>query len=230
MFSLEDHNGELGAVVVAAGSSERMGGMDKMRCKLLGKPVLSYSLATLEGCPLVKEVVLVVSKDNLPWSNILIKELDCKKVVAIIEGGERRQDSVKLGLSHISDSRWVLVHDGARPCIESGLVERGFETAQKTGAAVCAIPLNDTIKVVGGDFNIIRTLPSGDLWAAQTPQVFSRSILEEAHQKVLELVRDDSAMVENIGNAVSVFMGSYLNVKITIPEDIILAEAILGAR
>ncbi len=220
----------VGAIVVAAGASRRMGGRDKVFLPLLGKPLISYTLQALHASPQVDAIVLVLAQHNIADGRRLVRQGGFYKVRDICTGGQRRQDSVRCGLERLADMHWVLVHDGARPCIDASLVERGLRHAAETGAATAAVPVKDTIKLAGADLLVDRTLPRDQLWAVQTPQVFLRALLAEAHQRVAEDVTDDAAMVERIGGKVRLFMGSYENIKVTTPEDVAIAEALLRAR
>ncbi|MBM3944622.1 MAG: 2-C-methyl-D-erythritol 4-phosphate cytidylyltransferase, partial [SAR202 cluster bacterium] len=140
------------------------------------------------------------------------------------------QDSVRNGLAAVTESDWVVIHDGARPCVDTATLERGLAAARETGAAIAAVPVKDTIKVVDSR-NTVVTTPSRDtLWAVQTPQVFRTRLLIEAHDAVRDDVTDDASMVERNGGVVKVFMGSYDNIKVTTPEDLAIAEAFLSRK
>ena len=220
----------VGAVVVAAGESRRMEGIDKVFVTLMHRPLISYSLEVLNDCPHVDSIVLVLSRDNLDPGRRLVEEYGWHKVSDITVGGARRQDSVRSGLRQLIDVDWVLVHDGARPCLTPDLVARGLGEARRTGAATAAVPVKDTVKLATEDLVVTETLPRERLWSVQTPQVFQRSLLAEAHERVPDDVTDDAAMVERIGGTVRLFHGSYDNIKVTTAQDIAIAEAILGGR
>ncbi len=220
----------VGAVVVAAGSSRRMEGVDKVFAPLAGKALLAHVLRVFQDCPLVDEVVVVVGAAGLERGRELVKTEGFSKVVALCLGGERRQDSVAQGLRQLGDCRWVVIHDGARPCVTADLIERGLDEAGQTGAAVAAVPVKETLKVVDEELVIRDTPKRGNLWLAQTPQVFRFDIMIQAHQRVKDEVTDDAAMAEALGHRVRVYMGSYGNVKVTTPEDLALAEIILRER
>ena len=220
----------VGAVVVAAGSSRRMEGVDKMFAPLAGKALLAHVLRVFQDCPLVDEVVVVVGAAGLERGRELVKTEGFSKVVALCLGGERRQDSVAHGLRQLEDCRWVVIHDGARPCVTADLIERGLDEAGQTGAAIPAVPLKETLKVVDEELVIRDTPKRGNLWLAQTPQVFRFDIMIQAHQRVKYEVTDDAAMAEALGHRVRLYMGSYGNVKVTTPEDLALAEIILRER
>ena len=220
----------VGAIIVAAGQSRRMGGADKMFAKVNCKPVLWYSLQALQACPSVDAICLVLHSSNLERGRALVAESRCSKVVAVCPGGERRQDSVRRGLEALPRCEWVLVHDGARPCLDQGILERGLVAVKTTGAAVAAVPVKDTIKEAAADGVVMRTLPRESLWAVQTPQVFRYDALVRAHREVSLDVTDDAAMVEALGGKVVVFQGAYTNIKVTTPEDLAVVEMFLKGR
>ena len=219
-----------GVIVVAAGDSRRMAGVDKIFVPLMGRPLISYSLEVLQGAPQVRAIVLVLADHNLERGRTLVEENGWHKVGDVCRGGERRQDSVRRGLGRLPDSEWIIVHDGARPFIDLDLVARGLKEAGYTGAAVAAVPVKDTIKSANAELQVTQTLPRDGLWAVQTPQVFRRQMLDEAHRHIDEEVADDASMVERAGGKVRIFMGSYYNIKVTTPEDVPVAEAILTSR
>jgi 2-C-methyl-D-erythritol 4-phosphate cytidylyltransferase len=137
---------KVGAIIVAAGSSSRMGGIDKMFAPLEGKPVLARVVDVFERAPSVDRIAVTLNAKNIAQGQALAASEDWQKVDAIIPGGARRQDSVKEGLAHLADCRWIIIHDGARPLLSVELVEAGLEAAQETGAAICAVAVADTIK------------------------------------------------------------------------------------
>ena len=220
----------VGAIVVAAGESRRMRAVDKTFAPLMGEPLVAHSLRAFEDSPDVDVVVLVLSARNIELGRHLIDERGWRKVVDVCVGGARRQDSVRIGLERLGDVEWVVVHDGARPFVDEAMITRGLAEANETGAAIAAVPVADTIKTAGGDGLVSGTIPREGLWAAQTPQVFRRELLAEAHRLVAEEVTDDAAMVERVGGKVRLFMGSADNVKVTMPEDLTVAEGIMHAR
>ena len=147
---------------------------------------------------------------------------------AVVAGGERRQDSVRAGLDDLGETDWTIVHDGARPCVTPDIFETGLAEARKTGAAIAGVPVKDTIKAVDGDANVTGTPDRKTLWAVHTPQVFSTELLRRAHDDVKDDVTDDASMVEQIGGAVRVFIDSHANIKVTTPEDLAIAEALMA--
>ncbi|MBI2936476.1 MAG: 2-C-methyl-D-erythritol 4-phosphate cytidylyltransferase, partial [Chloroflexi bacterium] len=215
--------GKVSAILVSAGESRRMGAIDKTFALLLGQPLIAHTVQAFEACPLVDEIVLVLAKDKLEQGHRLTKERGWRKVRKVCAGGARRQDSVLQGLAQVSSPRWVIIHDGARPCVTPGLVLRGLDAALETGAAVAAIPVQDTIKVVRHDQVVVETPPRDQLHAVQTPQVFLRELLEEAYRGEVPFVTDDATLLERRGHLVRVFCGAPWNLKVTVPEDLILA-------
>jgi len=218
-----DSQQQAGVVIVAAGSSRRMGGVDKVFALLEGKPLLGRVISVFQRCNLIDQIVMVVGKQNLGKCQQLVTEQGWSKVTDVCAGGRRRQDSVVAGLSRLSHCQWVVIHDGARPLVTEGLIERGLEAARETGAAVAAVPVTDTIKVAGEDRIVRETPPRGDLWAVQTPQVFRFDIITEAYRRVEAEVTDDASLVEQLGYKIKLYMGSYDNIKITTPDDLALA-------
>lgn len=216
--------------MVAAGNSSRMGGVDKIFEPVMGFPLITYSLDQLEAFSPVTEVVLVLDESSLDRGWELVRQRQYGKVSRISPGGARRQDSVRSGLKSLTACQWVIVHDGARPCLDHQMLLRGLAAAEETGAAVAGVPVKDTIKVVSEGGLIVDTPDRAGLWAAQTPQIFRYSLLWAAHQKIGQQVTDDAAMVESLGHSVKMFLGSYENLKVTTPEDLALAEAILQSR
>jgi len=219
-----DNEQQVGAVIVAAGWSQRMGGVDKMLALLGGKPVLAWAVDVFQQCKLIDRIVVVVSKQSLGRCQRLVAERGWSKVTDVCVGGRRRQDSVAAGLGQLNRCQWVIIHDGARPLVTEGLIEQGLKVAGETGAAIAVVPVTDTIKVAGDDRVVQQTLPRGNLWAVQTPQVFRFDIITEAYHQVKAEVTDDASLVEQLDYKVKLYMGSYDNIKITTPDDLALAE------
>jgi 2-C-methyl-D-erythritol 4-phosphate cytidylyltransferase/2-C-methyl-D-erythritol 2,4-cyclodiphosphate synthase len=218
---------KVGAIIVAAGKSERMGGVEKIFALIDGKPLLAHSVETFQQSPTVDSIVIVLAKDKVGIGLDLARKYHWSKVVAVCPGGTRRQDSVSEGFKHLGKVDWVMIHDGARPCVTQDIIERGLEAARESDAAIPAMPVADTIKVVSSDSYVKDTPPRDKLWSVQTPQVFRFDIISEAHRKAKGNVTDDASMVESLGHKVKVFKGSYTNIKVTTPEDLIITEAII---
>ena len=227
------------AIVPAAGQGSRLGGMDKVFSPLAGRPLLAYCLGALQGSPLVDEVVLVLRDPERGWR--LVEGEGFYKVKSICPGGPRRQDSVREGLKHVPDCDlviihdvarcdFVLIHDGARPFLTGKLIADGIEAARQTGAAVAAVPVTETVKVAGQDGLVEATLPRASLFTVQTPQVFRFDILRKAYENSAGDVTDDASLVEGLGIKVRLYPGSYDNIKMTNPEDLVLAEVLIKRR
>jgi 2-C-methyl-D-erythritol 4-phosphate cytidylyltransferase len=221
---------KVGAVVVGAGKGERMGGIDKMFMPLEDRLVLSRTINVFELSPYVDQVVVVLNVGSLERGKRLLVDEKWQKVAHVVSGGLRRQDSVKAGLALLQDCCWVIIHDGARPLVPIELVETGLLAAQETGAAICAVPVVDTIKLADDNDFVIETLDRSRLWAVQTPQVFGFDIINQAHRLCANDATDDAAMVEQAGYRVKFYMGSYDNIKLTTPVDMDLAEALIRRR
>ena len=221
---------KVGAIVVAAGESKRMVNADKIFVPLMGQPLIAYCLKALHDSPQVEAIVLVMSSHNVKQGRQLVEANGWHKIIGVCLGGNLRQDSVRIGLERLVDADWMIVHDGARPFIDGDMIARGLREAAHTGAATAAVPVKDTIKSADAEMFVTNTFERNTLWSAQTPQVFRRQLLVEAHERVTEDVTDDASMIERIGGKVRLFMGSYSNIKVTTPEDLPMAEAILNAR
>ena len=219
-----------GAVIVAAGSSERMGGTDKMFAVLDGKPVLARVIEVFQACDRIGDIVVVLNQQNLEEGKRLVSEGKWSKIKDVCEGGKRRQDSVLNGLNCLGECDWVVIHDGARPLVTTELIENGLDTAEETGAAIAAVPVTDTIKMAADNLTIQGTPPRQSLWAAQTPQVFRYDIITNAYRKLKYEVTDDARAVELMGGSVRIYHGSNDNIKITLPEDLAVAEILLKKR
>ena len=225
----------VGAVVVAAGSGNRMGGVDKIFFPIAGNPVLAHVLDQMEAFPPLGYISVVVGAENVETCRALIAGRGYRKIAGVCAGGARRQDSVRLGLeclSRLPAISWVIVHDGARPCLDQAVLQRGLNAARESesGAAVAGVPVKDTIKIVSPQGLVEETPNREGLWAAQTPQVFRYSLLSEAHSQWQDNVTDDAAMVEKLGHRVKMFLGSYENLKITTHEDLAIADLLLRQR
>ena len=219
----------VGAVIVAAGRSSRMGGVDKTFAPILGRPLVAHTLDRFESSSLIDEIVLVLAEDSLEQGRKLVEERRYSKVSHVCAGGLRRQDSVRNGLELLSLCDWVMVHDGARPCLDDAMLQRGLDAAAECGSAVAGVPVKDTIKLVTPDQMVSETPDRSRLWAAQTPQVFRYDLLLEAHQTCTQDITDDAAMVESLGHPVKMFLGAYENIKVTTADDLVIAEAFLRA-
>lgn len=220
-----------GAVIVAAGSASRMGGIDKVMAPLGGEPMILRTVRAFEDCETVKEIVIVTRKDLMgPIAELCSR---FTKIRSVVQGGSSRQESVKLGLLAFSkEVRLAAVHDGARPLVSGELIDKVIRAAHSYGAAAPAIPVKDTIKVFEGGF-IAATPDRSTLRAVQTPQVMDRDLLlgalEKAEQEGIALT-DDCSAVERIGMRVRLVEGEERNLKVTTPLDLKIAELLLEEK
>ena len=220
-----------GAVIVAAGSASRMGGIDKVMAPLGGEPMILRTVRAFEDCEAVKEIVIVTRQDLMGPIAELCSGFT--KIRSIVQGGSSRQESVKLGLLAFSkEVRLAAVHDGARPLVSGELIDKVIRAAHSYGAAAPAIPVKDTIKVFEGGF-IAATPDRSTLRAVQTPQVMDRDLLlgalEKAEQEGIALT-DDCSAVEHIGMRVRLVEGEERNLKVTTPLDLKIAELLLEEK
>jgi len=217
------------AIVVGAGSGSRMGA-EKTFLNLVGRPVIAWPVEVLQHNKNISEIVLVLHNNNADEGKSLAAERGWSKVKRVCAGGKLRQDSVKKGLESIGDCELVLVHDAARPFLTDKLIDEGIVAARSAGSAAAAVPVKDTIKQVDDDRMVVATLPRSRLMAVQTPQVFRLNILKDAYASLDGEVTDDAAAVERIGLKVKLYPGDYDNIKITTPEDLVLAAIIAERR
>ena len=220
-----------GAVIVAAGNASRMGGIDKILAPIGGEPLIVHTVRQVQNCDAIREIVVVTREDLVTRLMGMCANLD--KVKMVVTGGKSRQESVKLGLNALSDKvKLAAIHDGARPLITWQVIDRAVRAANSYGAAAPAIPVKDTIKVVGG--GIVKETPERkNLYAVQTPQVFDLALLRAALQKAEEeeaAITDDCSAVERMGMSVKIVEGDERNLKITTPMDLAVARMLLEER
>lgn len=230
------------AIVLAAGQGKRMNAsVPKQYLLIKEKPILYYTLKTFENS-FVDEIILVVAEGEEDYCRKnFVEEYNFTKITAIIAGGRERYHSVYQALSYISSTQkeesFVFVHDGARPFVSEAILQRTYEAAECKGACVVAVPVKDTIKIVGKEGMVQSTPDRAALWSVQTPQAFVYSKLKTAYDKMMEqeqrgqlniTVTDDAMVMETFGDIpVCVVEGSYENIKITTPDDLVFAEQIL---
>jgi 2-C-methyl-D-erythritol 4-phosphate cytidylyltransferase len=223
----------LTAIVVAGGSSQRMG-YDKLLVKLAGKPVVTHALAAFEEAPSVSNIILVGRAERLSDYEKAVEAEGFAKISAVIPGGARRQDSVRCGLLQLDPAAgFVAVHDAARALVGPDLIERIFQLASAHGGAASASPVIDTLKRVDDARFVTGGVERNNLFAVQTPQIFSRPLLEKAYEAVFAKgieVTDEISAVERIGGRVALLPNEEPNFKITYPADLALAEFILQQR
>lgn len=217
-----------GAVIVAAGSASRMGGIDKVMASLGGTPMVARTAAAFQNCDAIAEIVIVTRPDLIRPISALCAGMD--KVRAVVAGGSSRQESVWLGLNALSeDIQLAAIHDGARPLVSNLVIDRTVRAANSYGAAAPAVPVKDTIKVVKGGL-VENTPERATLQAVQTPQVFDFDLLRGALKQAEEekaAVTDDCSAVERLGMKVKIVEGDERNLKVTTPMDLKIAEMLL---
>ena len=217
-----------GAVIVAAGTASRMGGIDKVMAELKGEPMIVRTVRTFQNCDAISEIVIVTRPDLILPITALTREMP--KVKAVVAGGKSRQESVNLGLNALSDKvKLAAIQDGARPLITWQVIDRVVRAAHTYGAAIPCVPVKDTIKV--GNGGVVKETPDrATLFAAQTPQVFDFDLLRGALKKAEQddyAVTDDASAVENLGMKVKIVEGDERNIKVTTPMDLKIAEMLL---
>ncbi len=231
--------GKTVAIVLAAGRGKRMqSDVAKQYLLVKGKPVLYYSLKAFEDSA-VDEIILVTAESEISYcKEEIVKQYGFEKVSKIVAGGKERYHSVYSGLKACEDTDIVLIHDGARPFADNDIIERNINMVKEYGACVTGMPVKDTIKIADEN-GFVKETPRRDLiWAIQTPQTFRYELIKKSYDLFFEneeenckrySVTDDSMMAEIFGGLkVKLVEGSYNNVKITTPEDMMLAEIILG--
>jgi 2-C-methyl-D-erythritol 4-phosphate cytidylyltransferase len=239
------------AILVAAGTGSRMGTqtVPKQFLCVCGVPILGHTLKKFSDSAPVDQIILVVRDEDRVLCENIIKENGIKKIAAIVKGGKERQDSVFHGLQHAHPhTDVVLIHDAVRMFVTEKIITRSIRDARQYGASVTAVPVKDTIKQVGtipiersepkvqrilahdGDLFVVKTLERNALWQVQTPQAFQYHLIYAFHQKALELGihgTDDAMLAEHFRHPVKIVPGSYRNIKITTPDDLLIAQAFL---
>ena len=221
------------AVIVSAGRGHRFpGGKKKQFLSLAGKPILCYALDSFEGCPSIDLIHLVVGEEDMEYTlREIVEPYQYRKIAQVVPGGEQRQDSVKMGIDTLGpEIDLVAIHDGVRPFVTREMIEGSLQEARQFKACVVAVPVKETIKRVGPGRVVLKTLDRESLWQIQTPQTFQLPVFQKALRQA-EADRfvgtDDASLVERIGVEVHILPGSYDNIKITTPEDLIWAHLIL---
>jgi 2-C-methyl-D-erythritol 4-phosphate cytidylyltransferase len=241
------------AIIVAGGQGRRMG-QPKQFLKINGKPMLEWTVAAYQACLLIDGIILVIAPDQFKAA----RKIKAKKIINIVAGGRERQDSVWNGLDLLPEScEIVAIHDGARPAVTKEIIDKSIREAKQHGAAIVAVPIKDTIKMTndedemknashresvissarGGKLKIKnegvtikKTVDRKSLWAAQTPQTFRVGIIRQAYVRLKGKATDDAMAVEKLGLPVRIVVGSYDNIKVTTPADLVMMGAILKKR
>lgn len=224
------------ALIPAAGMGKRMGAsINKQYLQLHGMPIVARTISVFEQSPLIDAIYLVIPSEEIPYCReYIVEAYGYTKVAGIIPGGKERQNSVMNGLRALRDSvdddDVVLIHDGVRPLITGELIAESIRTARTNDGALVAVPCKDTIKTVRSGL-VVDTPPRESLWQAQTPQTFCFGRIFNAHQSAEAagfIGTDDASLIERTGGDVRIIQGDYRNIKITTPEDLLLAEAFLA--
>jgi 2-C-methyl-D-erythritol 4-phosphate cytidylyltransferase len=223
----------LTAIIVAAGDSRRMG-FDKLFATIAGRPVIAHTIHGFERANCVDEIIVVAREDRHGEIKTVVRDENFKKIRSIIPGGKHRQDSVRAGLDHLdAATKYVAVHDAARPLITAEQIESVFEQCRVHAAASLAEPISDTLKYANNEFFVTSPVDRHQLFAMQTPQVFERRLIEDAYRAVYAenaSVTDEVSAVERLGRKVILVPNKDLNFKITYPRDLALAEFVLKQR
>ncbi len=228
------------AVILAAGSGKRMGSSTKKQYMLMkDRPIIYYALKIFQES-FIDEIVLVVAPGDQEYcKKEIVEKYGFDKVIQIVEGGKERYHSVAVGLDCIKECGYVFIHDGARPMVTEEILERALSCVKEYRACAVGMPVKDTIKIADEAGNIVSTPNRNLVWMVQTPQVFDYYLIKDAYHKLISqeeklqrkgiAVTDDAMVVETLtGHSVKLVQGSYENIKITTPEDILIAENFLG--
>ena len=222
------------AIVLAAGQGKRMNSkVQKQFLLIKGKPVLYYSLSCFQNSREIEEIIVVTGNDSINFcKQEIIEAYGFSKVKAVIAGGRERYDSVYAGLCACEDSDYVFIHDGAGPFLTEDMIRRGKEAVLASGACVIGMPSKDTIKIADENGMVASTPSRSLVWNIQTPQIFSYTAIREAYERARQQnmadITDDAMVMERFGNMkIKLVEGSYENIKITTPEDILVAKKIL---
>ncbi|MCF8012107.1 MAG: 2-C-methyl-D-erythritol 4-phosphate cytidylyltransferase [Clostridiales bacterium] len=227
--------GKAAAIITAAGKSRRMGtGVNKQLLSLCGKPVLEHAINALTSASSIAGVFLVVKPGEVSFFEKWSSDIFGTLISGVVPGGETRQDSVRKGVESLSpDTELVVIHDGARPLVEAGSIDKLVNCAETDGAATLGVPVKETVKKTSPSSYVLETVSREDLWLVQTPQAFRYEMICNAHKNAVKLGikgTDDAGLVEAYGCPVKMLQGLYSNIKITTPEDILVAEAFISQK
>jgi 2-C-methyl-D-erythritol 4-phosphate cytidylyltransferase len=222
------------AIIVAAGSSRRMG-FDKIFAPLHGKPVLYWSIAAFQNCADVADIVVVTREDMIAEVRKLAAEAKLTKLQTVVPGGSERHLSVWAGLQAVrgDDCELVAIHDGARPLVTPTLISDCISLARKKGAVSCAAQIPDTVKRASYELVVTDSVERSGLWAMQTPQIFSAALILQAYASLMthnEVVTDEVSAIQKLGKRVSLLQNDDYNFKITFPRDLSMAEQVIDMR
>lgn len=216
------------AILVAAGSATRMGGIDKVMAALAGRPLLAHSMLAFQQCVQISGIIVVTRQELCSSVEEMARQYGASKLLAVVPGGATRTESVQAGLAQVpADSRLVAVHDAARPLVSQSVIYAALQAAAETGAAAPALPVKDTIKVASGGV-VVATPERAKLFAVQTPQCFDRDLLSAALVQPDGVWTDDCAALEQLGVRVRLTPGEERNFKVTTPLDLQLARLLVA--
>lgn len=238
------------AIILAAGVGSRMeSNLPKQYMELAGRPVLYHTIKAFQDSPLIEEIILVVGENQQDFSTKeIVNKYNFTKVTKVIVGGNERYHSVKNGLQNLSsETEYIMIHDGARPIVSEGLLERAYNSMEVSAASIAVMPVKDTIKKLDSKGEVIATPERNTLYMVQTPQVFTKKVITQAYVNLslkqesasktnqgagnAPTITDDAMVVESFTDVkVNTFQGDYRNIKITTPEDIDLAELFLSTQ
>lgn len=233
-FSLEfqtvkTEEGAYSVVIVAAGSSRRMGGEDKLMMHIFGMPVIARTLKVFDNSPLIKDITVVTREEKIDDIWLIAKKYCIAKLKNVVPGGASREESVKNGVAlYKGKAEKVLVHDGARPLVSLEVIKNVCDALKDNDSVTCGVKLKDTVKKVSDDGFVIETLNRDSLVAIQTPQGINVEKFLEAASGDLSAFTDDTSVMESLGIRTTIAQGDYKNIKITTKEDIAAAEAYLS--
>lgn len=226
--------GAIPVIIVAAGSSSRMGGINKLTVPVSGVPVLARTLAAFENCPMISGIILAVRSQDILNSQLMAEQYGISKLTDVICGGNTRAETVARGIARLGkNDEYVLIHDGARPIVTDEIITETAAALKSFSAVACAVPVKDTVKCVDKNGVVIKTLDRSGLFAVQTPQGVNVRDYKAAAEKAGEGLKeftDDASVMEAAGYTVHITRGSYANIKITTREDIALAEYLLNGE
>ena len=220
-------------IILAAGQGSRMNAdINKQYLDLGGRPILAHTLQIFDESPVIDEIIMVIHRDEEELlTQRILNPYGYRKIFKIVHGGNERQESVRNGLMEVSDhTRIVLIHDGARPFITKDLIRRCVEGTEAFGAISVGVPMKETIKIITEEQFVDYTPERNNVWITQTPQAFKTEIIKKAHELAIDeklVGTDDAMLVEKMGIRVKMVEGDYTNLKITTPEDLIAAKALL---
>jgi len=229
------NNKTLAVVIVAGGNGHRMGSeIPKQFLKVNGAEIIEHTLQTFIECKLAQMIVIVCNKDYIDHTKKLVSAISSDVPIEIVSGGETRQASVYQGLQKVSDFKYVMIHDAVRCCLSVADIHKLFDTLKTSSSCALGVRVNDTIKLADSDScAILKTIDRQNLWHIQTPQAFAVADIIDAHNQALNSgfeATDDCALAERVGMVVKIVEGSYTNIKVTTPSDLILAGEFLKGR